>query len=282
MAEEIRDMVLQRWTNRPLSVLGDKTPTEASSDSKAQIPLLAAILALQFVGLRQHWDSVDFDQLRSQLGLPVPEPIDPALVEVERLPLVRLTRLIVEKLSDDDLILVYNRAVVKRASHAIHRFGPELLRRDSLSDRIDKAAVYGILAQHTTNEEESLDLVDKAKSAARAKGDSPGPYLIQELDIRLRQGNGPEASRLVNTIKTQFGKDRAVQERLLRLLANYGLVRPDGLPVSRGRPAEEEPVEAAAPEAEAGGLWTPDSAKPAEAAVEGESDKPKIWLPGMD
>ena len=282
MAQEVRDLVLQRWTSRPLAVLDDKTPTEASEDSDARIRLLAAILTLQLIAEQRHWDSVDFNELRSQLGLPADNPIDPDSVDVERLPLVRLTRLMTDKLSDDGLITVYNRAVVKRASNAITRFGLEMVGRDSMDDRIDKAAVYGILAQNAANEEKSLELLEKARSTARAKGRSPAAYLIQELDIQLRQGNAPEARRLIDTIKTQHAKERAIQERLLRLLASYGLVRPDGLPVSKGGPAEDVPVDAAAGEGEAEGLWTPDSAAPADPSVEGESDKPKIWLPGMD
>jgi hypothetical protein len=284
MEEEIRDIVMRRWANQPLSVLGDKSPTQASSDPNLKIPLLAAILGLQILGEHKGWDQVDFNQLRTQLGLPVAEPIDPESVDVERLPLARLNRLIVDKLSDDGLITVYNRSVVKRFKNVIRRFGMEMVRRESLDDRIDKAAVYGVMAQNATDQEQGLELVEKAKSTARAKGKSVAPYLLEELDLRLQQGNAREASRLINVIQTQFAKDRTTQGRLLRLLAGYGLVRPDGLPVSRGEPAEEVPVEAAVPEAAGAsqGLWTPDSASSASPAREGESDKPNIWLPGMD
>jgi hypothetical protein len=285
MADDLHDMMMERWISRPLAVLGDKTPIEASSDPSLRVPLLAAILSLQLHGERHDWDSVDFDELRNKLGLPVPEPIDPNSVDVERIPLVRLSRLEVDQLSDDALITVYNRAVVKRASNAIRRFGAEMVARESLDERVDKSAVYGVLAQNAEDVEKELELIEKAKSTARAKNRSPAPYLIQELDVRIRQGNGPEVNRLISLIKTQYPKERAVQERLLRLLASHGLIRPDGLPRSRGEPDEElPPIEEAAPENEGGGLWTPDRDEDtdADASAEGASDKPQIWLPGMD
>ena len=69
--------------------------------------------------------------------------------------------------------------------------------------------------------------------------------------------------------------------RVQNLLMQLGIIRPDGslrggpAPTASGAaPTEFSP---AAPPEERGGVWTPDSAKPAEGEGGG-----KLWVPGMD
>ncbi|MDP7305134.1 MAG: hypothetical protein QGG09_18645, partial [Pirellulaceae bacterium] len=69
-----------------------------------------------------------------------------------------------------------------------------------------------------------------------------------------------------------------VADGLYRLLVNYGVISPDGTPAGGG-PAPQQAVAPTAGAPEGGGLWTPDG--PATPAGD-ESQKSKLWVPGMD
>ncbi len=237
VAEESREAVLHRWPQRPLSVLDDKTPAEAAQDPAYCIRLLAAILLLELMADQRRWESVDFNQLRASLGLPLSQPIEPDTVDVARVPLARLTRLQTEKLSDGDLVAAYNRAVVKRVAGAIDQFGLELIRRNGSAGLVDKADVYAMLALNAKTTDRALDLLANAIEVARQTGRSPAPYLISELNIQLREGHTEQAQNLLQTIQSRHINEPGIREMLVRTLAKHGLIRPDGLPASPQRPA---------------------------------------------
>ncbi|MHC4403755.1 MAG: hypothetical protein ACYTG0_29205, partial [Planctomycetota bacterium] len=82
--EEARDVavrqvdraVLRIWLKSPLALLDGKSPEEAAGDAAYRVRLLAAVSVLEF-WLEQLGSRFDLNRLREQLGLPVPEPIDP-------------------------------------------------------------------------------------------------------------------------------------------------------------------------------------------------------------
>ncbi len=285
MNDQLRNLVFHRWTKQPLDVLDEKTPAEASADPNYRVRLLAAILLLEALAEQHGWDAIDFDELRASLGLPIPAAIDPATADLEHLPLVRLTRVMIDKLSDEQLLVLFRRAGMKRARTAMHRLGTEVVSRESLKDREDRADVYGVLARETNKPDQALALLEKAKESARAARRSPAKFLIAELDLQLRQGNGVEAKQLLDTIQARHAKEPGVQESVLRLLASYGLVRPDGLPRARSRRTDAPPIEPAAASQEPAlqtGLWTPEGAAAQDRSATDKSEKPTIWVPGMD
>jgi len=129
----------------------------------------------------------------------------------------------------------------------------------------------------------------KAQEIAKAKGRSPARYLLAELPYRLQRGEEQESRRILNLLTTRHVKEPGVQESLLNLLAQLGLVRVDpatGRPVilmpSGGVPGaaptaigeEASPAAAAPPPKSA--LWTPDQFGPAPSGGEGKS---KLWIP---
>jgi predicted Zn-dependent protease len=285
MNDQLRHLVFDRWTNQPLDVLDEKTPAEVSADPNYRVRLLAAIVLLEAVAEQHGWDTIDFDELRAKLGLPIPAAIDPATADLEHIPLVRLTRVMIDKLNDEQLIVLFRRAGLKRARNAMRRLGTEIVGRESLKDREDRAEIYGVLARETNRPDQALALLEKAKEAARAARRSPARFLIAELDLQLRQGKGVEAKQILDTIQARHAKEPGVQESVLRLLASYGLVRPDGLPRARPRRTEAVPIEpAAVPQGPARqmGLWTPDGAAVQDREATDKSEKPTIWVPGMD
>ena len=278
IAEEVREATMKRWSNTPLSVLDDKTPQEASKDPYYQLQLQAAVLLLELLGEQRGWESVDYNALRESFGLSAQEPIDPQAEPISDLPLVRLSRLQVEKLKDDDLITLFGRATLKNARHALVKLSHEVIRRESLGEEVDKARAYAALARQAKSPDEALSFYEKAADESRSHGRSPAMYLLSQLDLHIRSGHADKAQRMIEAVKAH-SREPGVQETLVRILASYGLVRPDGLP----RAQQDQPEEAAlgdqtdsSPE-----LWTPDSDSPDEVPA-APAKESKLWLPGSD
>src|SRR5439155_4274317 len=156
--------------------------------------------------------------------------------------------------------------------------------------KIEKTEVHDILGRMSLDANEAVDHLIKAQEIAKAKGRSPARYLLAELPYRLQRGEEQESRRILNLLTTRYANEPGVQQALLNLLAQLGLVRVDpatGRPVmmipSGGVPGAAPtavgsipaaPMEAPLPKS---ALWTPEGAAPA--AAEGKS---KWWLPGME
>jgi tetratricopeptide (TPR) repeat protein len=289
MQEQRTQTLLSIWPNLPMGSLDGKSPRQAAADPAGQIRVQAVILQMD---LAEPVENSDYNKLRRALGLPTLETIDPAGVRVETLSPARQTRLDVPKLTDEQLVTVYRRAVVTAAPRLLRRIGLEIVSRPSLDahKQIDKAEVYDILARMALGADEAIEFLMKGQEIAKAKGRSPARFLLAELPYRLQRGEEQESRRILNLLTTKYANEPGVQQALLNLLAQLGLVRVDpatGRPVmmipSGGMPgaaptplgaAGMEPAPAAAPQS---ALWTPDQAVPG--APEGKS---KLWLPGME
>jgi hypothetical protein len=288
MQEQRTLSLLSIWPNLPMGVLDGKTPRAAVADPAGQIRVQAIILQMDLV---EPVENPDYNKLRRSLGLPLLETIDPAGVRVELLSPAKQTRLDVAKMSDEQLVAVYRRAVVTAAPRLLRRIGQEIVSRPSLDSHkeIDKGEVYDILARMAVDPGEAVGYLVKAQEIAKAKGRSPARYLLAELPYRLQRGEEQESRRILNLLSTRHAKEPGVQEALLNLLAQLGLVRVDpatGRPIimmpSGGVPAGataalDAGVPAAAP-APHSALWTPDQVVGAPAA----ESKSKLWIPGME
>jgi tetratricopeptide (TPR) repeat protein len=281
MVQEHRTQVLLSiWPNLPMGSLGGKTPRVAVADPAGQIALSATILMLD---LNEPDENPDFNKLRRSLGLPTLEPIDPAGVRVQSLTPPQQTRLVVEKLSDDDLAAVYRRAVMLGAPRLVKKLAREVVARPSLDNRPDlsKAETYDVLSRLATEPQEALAMILKAVDQAKAQGQSPARYLLTEFTMRLRLGDEAEAKRVLNTIMSKHMREPGVAQAVYSLLAQLGLIEIDpatGRPVITGAggmagSVMPAPAAAAAPS----GLWTPDQGAPTPAG-----GKSKLWMPGMD
>jgi hypothetical protein len=163
--------------------------------------------------------------------------------------------------------------VVTSSPRLLRQIGLEMAGRPSLDahKEIDKGEVYDILARMALDPNEAVAYLGKAQEIAKAKGRSPARYLLAELPYRLQRGEEMESRRILNLLTTRYAKEPGVQESLLNLLAQLGLVRVDpatGRPVimmpSGGVPgaaptalgaAGSPPPPAPAPHS---ALWTPD------------------------
>jgi hypothetical protein len=284
MIQEHRTQVLLSiWPNLPMGSLGGKTPRVAVVDPAGQAAVAAIILTMD---LAESEENPDYNKLRRSLGLPALEPIDPAGVRVASLTPAQQTRLVIDKVSDDDLVVLYRRAVMIGAPRLVKKLAREVVARPSLDNRpeISKAETYDVLSRLATEPEVALAMVQKAQEAAKAKGQSPARYLLSELPIRLRLMQEAEAKRVLNTLMTRHMREPGVAQAVYALLAQLGLVEVDpatGRPVlTGGMPGGAMPLPAAAGAAAAPGtIWTPDQAAPPAPAASGKS---KLWVPGMD
>jgi hypothetical protein len=275
----LEETLLRRWVEMSLGLLGGKTPREAAGDEGGRIKLLAAIMVLDF-WLDQSGARFDTNRLRAELGLPTLETIDATETPITGLPLVRLARVDVANISDDDVLSGYRRAVSFGAQAAVERLGRELVGRESLAGREERLQAYRLLARMTNDPEEAISLIDAGRQATVEKGGSCANWDLLELSLRFERMESAEISRLMAHIESQHAREPGVIDALTQMLMQMGVLRPDGTPaMPPGTSPAEEPaivVPGGQPE-ESGKIWTPDGS-----TGDSEGEKPKLWTPGMD
>ena len=74
-------------------------------------------------------DADSMAELRGKLELPQPEPIEPAGAAMNGLPLVRVSRLNLAAVSDDDLSVLYRRSILVGAQAASLKLAREAVSR---------------------------------------------------------------------------------------------------------------------------------------------------------
>lgn len=273
--QQRREVMLNRWTELTQKPLGGKTPRQSAADPAGKIPTLAAILLLE-LGNEQNGNEFEYNELRAALNLPTRDTIDPAGIDAMKVSVVQIPLLDVAKVSDEDLLVLYRRVVLKHASDAIRHLAKEVLHRSSLNGKVDKNETYDLLIRTAVDADDALSYVSDAKKTAADAGESPARWLLAELSIRLSRAEATECQKLVQTIQTRYMQEPGVAQGLYEILVSYGIISPQGQP--GGRPPAAPPQMAAAPAAEpAAALWTPDAP-----AAETAGEKSKLWIPGMD
>ena len=269
LARKRQEILLDRWPELKLGVLDDKTATEVAGDPSYRGRVLAAMLLLE-LSAEQMRGELDYNKLRAKLGLPTLDGIDPSQVDLATLPLVRLSRLDTEKLSDEQLVSLYHSVASVHATRALRNLAKEVTRREHLGDKINIAGAYGLLSQLASNGSEGIALAKKSQDVARSHGQSPAKWYIYELTRHLERGDVRECQRLTKEIQSRHINEPGIARMLLDVLVQFGVVNPDGKP---GEPSDQ-PVAAEEASGESGQLWTPDS-------QESGGEKPKLWTPGM-
>ncbi len=271
-----RRLLLETWTDFPHPALDEMTPAEASKDPDHHRRLLGLILALQVMPSSPSDESI-YNEQRKQLGLPNPEPIQGVVGSSRFLPLVRLSRLVPESLSDEDLQLCFLRASQVGAHAAVLSLGGELVKRDEVSQKIGAGHVYGAMAQSAQEPQQRLELLKAAQDDATKHGESPGIWMVAEFTHRLLQGEAEEAQQLLAVIQSKHLHEPNVGPMLMQTLQQFGLVGPDGRLVQQGGHPSEPPASAQS----SGKLWTPETANefsPSSAPTE-QSGPSKLWVP---
>jgi hypothetical protein len=256
--------IRETWPELVLAKFGGRTARQAAADSP--VPVLAAIAVLE---LRDEDEptGVNFDELRSSLGLPaIPAP--PADIT---LPLTQLLRVDVKQFSDTDLLAAFQRAGSAMARGYLQKVIRELLTRPQFRD--ESVSLYRQLISVTPDSNEVLKLLDEVRKLPNQQEIDQAQWDLHELGIRLGRAEVDSFQRLGSQLTTKYGHIPEVRRAFAQLLMQYGIIDETGQPTRR----VNAPAAAAAPAA-GPGVWTPDAAPPPPAA----GKKSGLWVPGMD
>jgi hypothetical protein len=272
--EERRAAIVERWPTLPQPALAGKTPQEASSDPQLRVPLLASLLVLE-QGSNSDRDTESTAELRQSLSLPQPEPIEPAGQTVNGLPLVRVARLNLEAVTDDDLVVLYRRAILVGAQAALLRLAREAVRRPSMADRIPPADAYQRMIAAEQDPQRALALIQEARQQTQSVGQSTAAWDLAELELHITSGNVDEAKSMLARIERDHRDDPQVAAALYQLLYETGVI-PEQMPAQPRGHVHAHPAAPAlatsAAEPSGSKIWTPDSDRPA-------GGKSALWTP---
>jgi hypothetical protein len=272
--EERRAAIVERWPALPQPALGGKTPKEAAGDAAVRIPLMASVLILE-QGSNTDRDIESIVELRREFNLPEPEPIDPAGAPINGLPLVRVARLKLEDVTDEDLSILYRRAILVGAQAALLRLAREAVRRPSIAQQIPPVDAYQRMIAAERDPQRALAIIHEARENTRNAGVSLATWDLAELELHITNGNVDEAKELLARIERDHRDDPQVAAALYQLLYETGVIS-DQMPAhshARGPTAEVAPALAGAgAEPAAGKIWTPGSDRPS-------GGKSALWTP---
>lgn len=271
VVEERRALVLERWPSLPLPLFGGQSPAQAAADPANRVRLLAAILLLEVSDAEPSMGGV-YDELRGKLGLPLPEPLDPTGLDLRRVPLVRLARVDVEKLTDEQLKDAFHRLLAAAFQQAVQRVAQEVTRRPSPELLEYKLAAYSSLIQSEEDSDRALDLIETARQTAEQARRSTARWDMEELNVRIQRQEGERVAALIAHLRDEHGREPGVAEALTQVFMRLGMIGPDGRARMPAEAAEQSGIVVPGAEAAAGKLWTPESAAPG-------GQKPGLWVP---
>ncbi len=273
MAEERRISIVERWPEVPRPGLNGRTPRHAATDADLRIPLIAAVLILEQGGNNAQ-DEEAFTELRRNLNLPLPAPLEPAADDASDLPMVRIPRLKLKEVSDDDLTSLYRRSLLVGADAATAALAREAVTRPSLAQRVPPQDAYRRMIALEADPDRALDLLNEARDRSKVAGESTAPWDLAELELHISTGNAEQARTMLELIEQQHLHDPQVASQLYQLLYAAGVIDQDSMAM---QPSVEEFSAPAAvgstAEAGAGRIWTPDSERPS------GGGKSSLWVP---
>lgn len=274
VAEHERNVLLRQWPELKLGALGGKSAREAAAQKDSQIRVAAAILVLQSWNERTQVE-FDFNDLRRELGLPTLEPIDPHQTPIAELPLVRLSRVTVETMTDEELLTGYRRAMSFGVMTAVKTFARAVVQRPGVGETPERLRAYAYLVRFEENSQRALEYVQQGRLETQSIPATCASWDLLELPVHFASGAGPEISRLLTHIQSRHFQEQGVYEALMQLLTELGVVRPGAGPgVGPGREAPPSVVEGGPVEPAAGApskIWTPGSDQP--------GGSKKLWTP---
>ena len=181
--EHARRAILDQWPELKLGVLDGRSPRQVAGDR----PIAS-------VCWRPSWcSSTGRSACRGNststncaaLGLPILEPIDPQQHPVDDLPTVRLERLSVERLSDEDLLAAYYRVTAFAIRPAVRKFAEAIVNRPTLADSEQRIHAYAALVRNEEDLTRALEYVEQGRRAAEAKKESSASWDLMELSLRF-------------------------------------------------------------------------------------------------
>ncbi len=307
-AKILRDV----WPDTPMPFLNFRTPAQAGRDGNAEVALRAALCQQE-----QDHDlgraGFDFAAFRDRLGVP-PEPaLDPATVDLDRLPLARLAAVPADRLDDGRLVAFYRRARRAMIVSALEAAALAIVARPALFERnaIDAVPVHSDLSSLAIGRHDrdgALEWVRRGRLADAPARRGQNAPLWDMIEVRLKaRADAPERwVPELAVVLDRYAQEPAANQVLLLNLVEMGLIRMEPNPdnpadvLLDSRPLQSLMAEfgprvttasgrlgVSATKAEVwtpggpasgggGALWTPGSGTPAP----GGGDKPKLIIPG--
>jgi hypothetical protein len=260
--EKERQNILEIIPKLPHKVLDGRSPREVAADPQYRLRLLALIRSYELEQAPARRKG-DYNELRRVLGLAVPAPLDPAGVDFQRMPVVRLDRFDLEKASDEQLREAYIGATRTNHFALLEKVAHVVLERPPSERGLARSVAFEVLATVSSNLDDALKYNQLAQQAALEEGKSPARLLIGEFDLRLARNEPDEVVRLLTTLQSKHVNEPGIAQALYMRLMQIGAIGPDGLP--RTAAAPREPAAAIYP-----------GSTPVPAAGE---QKSKLWLP---
>lgn len=275
--EEFRYRLLEKWPQMTGRGTEGKTYGEAARDADPRMRrlVLAAILDLES-NHRETEDASVFNELRTNLGLPALNDLEPFRVDLDHISLLRLSRLPAQLMPDEQLLMAFNLAASVRAVAALSRLGEAIVERSSI-DADRKIRVLLSLARATSSITQLFDCLRRGRELDVARGKSPAVWLLEELAASLSR---PDKARPVDALIERIMAHRqepGVAQQLMRILTAFGVIDPRAMYDMPSRDAGisvggvELKAQAPAFSGEAVGAGAP-----------AEEKKSGLWLPGMD
>lgn len=274
ITEHYRRQLLEVWPEQPQPRLDGKTPASVAGDPAYYVPLLGLVLQVDAV-LEQMGIWFDANDLRQRLRLPIPASISAEQLDLERLPLVRLSRVELGGLDDQTVAEIHYTTILYGSRRATRSTSLELLNRPAVVAPESKPRLYQLLTHLAIDSDEALRFTEEGRAASQAVGKSCAAWDLQELELRLARGETEEFGRLMEHLQRQHMQEPGVREALTQLLVSIGAIGPDGRPRSSSAPQEPSLMTPEGPAEEPGKIWTPES----ERAAAGKSG---LWIPGSD
>lgn len=273
LAEERRVSVVERWPTIARPGLAGKTPQQAASDAELRIPLMAAVLILEHGGNNAR-DEEAFAELRRKLNLPAPGPIELAAGgEYSQLPLVRVPRLNLGEVADEDIVALYRRSLLVGANAAMVALAREAVNRPSLAQRIPTKDAYSRMIAAEADLDRAMALLNEARDRSRAAGESTAHWDLAELELHISMGNAEQARMALEVIEREHMDDPHVAAQLYQLLYGAGMVSLDDMGMEpSGDDLTAPAAVGSAADPGAGGIWTPGSDRPS-------GGKSTLWVP---
>ena len=271
LAEERREAILERWSQAPRAALQNQSPQAAVGNEELRIQLLASALIIEQAAVDPA-EMTLFAELRQSLKLPALDKIDPAELDLDHIPLVRVPRFDLAKLADDRLAKLLDRTVLMGAKFATLLTAKELVARPELSDTVDLTPAYRQLIRLEPNPSQAFEWAEQARKWSEQKGQSTGEWALMELELSIERGDADGVRKTLAEIRTSHLDEPGIAEATYRLLYAAGLVAP---PDASGG-AAPNPLQSLPAETDASEIWTPESES--STAAEGEK-KSVIWTP---
>ncbi|MFM8414146.1 MAG: hypothetical protein ACKOCX_05420 [Planctomycetota bacterium] len=260
------------WPEAPLPELLGKSPRQAVADAEGR-RRVEAILAEGEATSRRSDASAAWAAMRKSLGLQEPGPItSPA--PLSEVPPMRWHRLDFNAVPIDQVRGVFVTALDAGFELAAERAAEALAARSDATPA-DRWEALGALAERATSSVRRLALIAELRGIAKELKVSDGMLDVAELRVRMQRGDEAEATRLLQRLQRDHGRDRQVLQALAEVLMEAGV--DIGAMAGRGAGAPAAgPAAAAQPAPAAGKIWTPGSGEPAA----GGGEKKTIWTPG--